>query len=110
MIVTFRSKATGELIMMGQHAMPLLQAAGKTVDTLQQARGVFTADQLDGAITGIERAIDTSKDPDFNEDDPEQAARAQQYVGLRQRAHPLLDMLAKAQAKGVDVMWEVSGK
>ncbi len=110
MIVTFRSKASGELIMMGQHAMPLLQAAGKTDETVQGARGVFTADQLASAIAGIERAIDSTQDPDFNEDDPEQAARALQYVGLRQRAHPLLDMLGKAQAKGVDVMWEVSGK
>lgn len=110
MIVTFRSKAAGELIMLGQHAKPLMQAAGKSDEILKEPRGVFTAAQLADAIAGIERAIDVSKDPDFNEDDPEQAARAQQYVGLRQRAHPLLDMLAKAKAKGVDVVWEVSGK
>lgn len=110
MIVTFRSKAAGELIMLGQHALPLLEAAGKTVETTQQARGVFTPDQLDSAIAGIERAIDTSKDPEFDEDDPQQAARAQQYVGLGTRAHPLLEMLNKARAKGVDVMWEASGK
>lgn len=110
MIVTFRSKATGELIMLGHHAKPLMQAAGKPEEILQEPRGVFTAAQLDDAIAGIERAIDVSKDPNFNEDDPEQAARAQQYVGLRQRAHPLLDMLSKARTKGVDVVWEVSGK
>jgi hypothetical protein len=110
MIVTFRSKAAGELIMLGQHAKPLMQAAGKSEEILTEPRGVFTAAQLADAIAGIERAIDVSKDPDFNEDDPEQAARAQQYVGLRQRAHPLLDMLTKAKTKGVDVMWEVTGK
>lgn len=110
MIVTFRSKAAGELIMLGQHALPLMQAAGKTTETLQEDRGVFTTEQLAGAISGIESAIDTARDPHFNEDDPEQAERARQYVGLAQRAHPLLEMLAKAQAKGVAVMWEISGR
>lgn len=109
MIYTFRSKATGELIMLAQHAQPLLEAAGKTRDTATQQRGVFTAEQLAAAITGIERAIHASADPDFNEDDPEQAAKARQYVSLGQRAQPLLDMLRKAERKNVDVLWETSG-
>lgn len=110
MIFTFRSKATGELIMLGQHAVPLLEAAGKSAETLQQARGVFTPEQLASAIAGIERAVRGAQDPQFDEDDPVQAAKAQQYVGLRQRAHPLLDMLGKAAAKQTEVMWEVSGR
>lgn len=109
MIYTFRSKATGELIMLAQHARPLLEAAGKTSDIAQQQRGVFTPAQLPDAIAGIERAIRASDDPEFNEDDPEQAARARQYVSLAQRAQPLLDMLSKAERKNVDVLWETSG-
>ncbi|GAA5237099.1 DUF1840 domain-containing protein [Verticiella sediminum] len=110
MIYTFRSKATGEFIMLGEHAKPLLKAAGKSGDTVAEARGVFTPEQLPAAIAGIERAIGQSSEPAFDEDDPKERAQAQQYVSLRQRAQPLLDMLRKALDKGVDVMWEVSGR
>src|SRR5690606_23105622 len=106
MIYTFRSKAVGELIMLSQHAQPLLEAAGKSAETARQERGVFTPEQLGAAIGGIERAIRASDDPDFNEDDPEQAARAKQYVSLAQRAQPLLEMLDKANRKQVDVVWQ----
>ncbi len=110
MLLTFRSKATGELFMLGEHAIPLLRAAGKSEDTVREARGVFTAEQLPAAIAGIERALRGDQDPDFNEDDPVEAAHARQYVSLKQRAQPLLDMLTKANAKGVDVMWETGGR
>jgi len=110
MIVTFRTKATGELIMLGQHALPLLEAAGKSRETLQEERGVFTPEQLPVAIEGIERAINAAREPKFDEDDPAQAAMAKEFVALRQRAFPLLDLLRKAAAKGVDVMWEISGR
>ena len=110
MIVTFRTKAAGELIMLGQHALPLLEAAGKTTDTLNDPRGVFTPEQLPAAIRGIEHAVSIAKEPKFNEDDPAEAAKAKQHVALRQRAYPLLELLQKAQNKGVDVMWEISGR
>lgn len=109
MIYTFRSQATGEVIMLSQHAQPLLTAAGKSADVARQERGIFTAEQLDAAIAGIRRAINASDDPEFNEDDPEQAAKARQYVSLAQRAQPLLDMLSKASSKQMDVIWQTSG-
>lgn len=110
MIYTFRSKAAGEFIMLGQHAKLLLKAAGKSDDTIADERGVFTPDQLAQAIAGLERAIGLSSDPEFDEDNPRDAALAQQYVSLRQRAQPMLDMLRRARDKNVDVMWEVSGR
>lgn len=105
MIVAFRSKAAGEVIMLAEHAKPLLELAGKTFDGALDARGVFTPEQVPDAIARIERALGLEKTPRFDEDDPEQAARAAQYVGLKQRAFPLLDMLRAAKAKGVDVTW-----
>lgn len=110
MIVTFRTKATGELIMLGQHALPLMEAAGKSRETLQQDRGVFTPEQLPAAIEGIERAISQTREPQFDEDDPAQAEKAKEHVALRQRAYPLLDLLRKSEAKGVEVMWEINGR
>ena len=106
MIITFRSKAAGEVIMLGQHAKPLLELAGKVVGDTLEKRGVFTPEQLPDAIARIERALNAEKDPNFDEDDPAQAARAAQYVGLRQRAFPLLDLLRRSEQKKVNVTWE----
>jgi hypothetical protein len=106
MVVTFRSKAAGEVIMLGEHAKMVLELAGKALGDTLPARGVFTPEQLPAAIAGIERAVSREKDPNFDEDDPEEAAMARQYVGLGQRAFPLLDLLRRANAKGVNVTWE----
>ncbi|GAA4324031.1 DUF1840 domain-containing protein [Pigmentiphaga soli] len=106
MLVTFRSKAAGEVIMLAEHAKPLLELAGKSFDGQLDPRGVFTPEQLPAAITGIERALGLEKRPQFDEDDPEQAALAARYVSLKQRAFPLLDMLRAARDKGVNVTWE----
>ena len=105
-MVTFRSKAAGEVIMLGEHAKPILEIAGKALGDTLPERGVFTPEQLPAAIAGIERALAVTKDPKFDEDDPEEAAMARQYVGLAQRAFPLLDLLRRADAKGVNVTWE----
>lgn len=109
MLYTFRSKAAGEVLMLPIHARPLLEAAGKLPEVARQPRGVFTAEQLDDAIARLQARIATSPVPNFNEDDPDDMARAKQYVGLEQRAFPLLNMLRLARDKGVDVMWEYTG-
>lgn len=109
MLYTFRSKAAGEILMLPKHARPLLEVAGKLPDVAAQPRGVFTPDQLDAAIARLEARIQATPPATFNEDDPEDMARARQHVDLDQRAFPLLDMLRKARTKGVDVMWEYTG-
>jgi len=106
MIVTFRSKAAGEIIMLGEHAKPLLELAGKLPEIAAGTRGVFTPEQLPDAIRRIEAAIGGEREPRFDESNPEEKEKAARYVGLRQRAFPLLDMLRKAQAKNVNVTWE----
>ncbi len=106
MVVTFRSKAAGEIIMLGEHARPILEIAGKALGDRLPARGVFTPEQLPAAIAGLENAFKNAKEPSFDEDDPTQTELARQYVGLEQRAFPLLDMMRRANAKGVNVTWE----
>lgn len=106
MIFTFRSKAASELIMLGQHAVPVLEIAGKSIGGEVEKKGVFTPEQVPDAIARLERALGTEQAPAFDEDDPAQAEKAAQYVGLKQRAFPLLDMLRAAQKKNVNVTWE----
>ena len=111
MLIVFRSKASGDVLMLSQHALPVLQASGKVSGGDLPERGIFTAEQLDAAIAGIESAIHQSEDPpEFSEEElarqPDLAHPMRQPVGFRQRAYPLLDMLRAAREKGYDVMWE----
>jgi len=106
MLLTFRSKAAADVIMLSHHAAPLLRAAGKSIPDQVPERGVFTADQLPAAIAGIEHAIQAAPDePDKEDDTPTHPLS--ESVSLQRRAYPLLDMLRKAQARGSDVVWEV---
>jgi hypothetical protein len=115
MLITFYSKVMPEVLMLEEHARPLLVAAGKiTSQSIPiPQRGVFTVEQLEAAIAGIEEAIHHSRpspsayENDQDEQDNLLAPMAQQ-VSLQQRAFPLLDMLKKSRLKNVDVMWQMT--
>lgn len=109
MLISFRSKAGPEVLMLSDHAAPLLRAAGKSLPDVFPERGVFTPDQLPQAIAGIESAVELAPHPpEGQEKDPDAAPvhPMARPVGMRQRAYPLLDLMKKAHAKGVNVTWE----
>ena len=58
MLIAFHSKAAPEVLMLAKHALPLLAAAGKVGPDQSPLpeRGVFTVEQLDATIAGIEQA------------------------------------------------------
>lgn len=111
MLIKFISKTSGSILMLGKHALPVLQAAGKVFDDNQlPQRGVFTAAQLPAALDSLRAAMDMApvvKD-DVNEDDPNalKVPEMQKAVGFKQRAYPLYEMLLDAQEHQGDVMWE----
>ena len=110
MLILFQSKSAAEVLMFGQHAKPILQAAGKIFDTPDlPERGVITRAQLDRAIAGIEALVasDVVPDPDGSGDHDDSVQHPiSQPVGMRRRAWPLLTMLRLAREKGEDVTWE----
>ena len=111
MLITFRSKAGSEVLMLSDHAAPLLRAAGKSLPDAFPERGVFTPEQLDQAIAGIEKAValapEQPREQDQDPDAPPVHPMAR-TVGLQQRAFPLLGLMKKARAKGVNVTWEAA--
>ncbi len=118
MLYTFRAKVAGDVLMLDRHARPLLEAAGKTADVARQNRGVFTPEQLAAAIAGLESYIARLTPDEKAQAELEEKARQQhddsdpqksERVFTSQRAYPLLDLLRKAEAAGVNVMWETSG-
>ena len=109
MLITFRSKAGGDVLMLSEHALPLLQAAGKPADVSAE-RGVFTAEQLPAAIQSLEKAIHAApglpdEDDQDDDDDEPPVHPVSQPVALAQRAYPLLDLMRRAQAAGHNVTW-----
>jgi hypothetical protein len=99
MLVTFRSNAWGNVTEFGDVAVTLLKMMGHS-GTVPSA--LLGAD-VPAALARLERQLATSpKDrraPAGDDDD------AGPPVGLRQRAHPLIELLSAAAKKKCDVMW-----
>jgi hypothetical protein len=109
MLITFRSKAGSEVLMLSDHAAPLLRAAGKSFPDKMPERGVFTPEQLGAAIAGIEKAISLAPRNNEEEDDDQPPTHpVSRAVGLQQRAFPLLDLMKKSLDKGATLSWEAA--
>ncbi len=105
MLIVFHSKSAAEVLMFAQHALPILQAAGKSFDDDQlPERGVITRAHLAAAIRGIEHAMAITKETDENPDTD--VHPISEPVSFRRRAYPLLAMLRLANEKQEDVIWE----
>ncbi len=110
MIVTFQSKAAGDVIMFGDVAERLMLIMGKDKD----AKGIITVEQLPDAIARLRTAIAEDKaaragkgDEDLPESEPAPGGSKRAFVSLAQRATPLLDLLEWAQKKQKPVVWGV---
>ncbi|CCG19716.1 putative uncharacterized protein [Taylorella asinigenitalis 14/45] len=114
MLVTFSSKSSGDVVMLEKHALQVLNAIGRNYPALPP-EGVITHEQLDESIKNLEAAVASISDnPEEElvkneEEDAEQAEKKpiDEFVGLGQRAFPLLDMMRKASKGNVDdqVVW-----
>jgi hypothetical protein len=106
MIYKFKSKAAGDVIMMGATGDQVLRAAGRE----PAAKGIFEAEALPAAMADIEKAI---ADDEAQRERAEAEARAAGQpvppagITLRQRAWPLVEMMKRAHAAGASVVWGV---
>lgn len=107
-LVKFKSKAAGDIVMYREHAGPLFQIMGLELNE----RGVIEADQMAQRVAPLKAAFEQAKQAqktqpelDTTDLDPEELRAIKNQVGLHQRAFPLLNMMEAAAAKGVDVHW-----
>jgi hypothetical protein len=111
MLITFTSKASGEVLMYKEHAKRILDLLGKEAD-----RGVITAAESSQAVATLEKEIaenrmhhtsdDVQRDVDAHQDNGNEHESAQ-TVSFATRAFPLLEMLRAARDQKVDVLWGV---
>ena len=94
MLFKFKSKVTGDLIMLEPDAKRLLKIMGRE----DQIKGIFLADQLPAAIAALEGAL--AQEALDGMQDPKQ-------ISLRQRSLPMLKMLKQCLAQSADVFWGV---
>ncbi|WP_088283483.1 DUF1840 domain-containing protein [Ideonella sp. A 288] len=107
MIYKFKSKAAGDLIMLGPNGDAMLRLLGRE----PAAKGIFEPAAMPEAIVALQAAIDA-----------EEAARAEaerealatggerpaaQGISLRQRLWPMVEMMRRAQAHGEPIVWGV---
>lgn len=104
MIITFKSKASGDVIMFGDVAKQMLRIMGKREDV----PGIVTVEQLPEAVARLKAAVAAERAGVGGGaaalEDEDEAAR--ERVTLSQRAVPLIDLLERSLKEQVPVLWE----
>jgi len=102
MLYKFKSKVTGDLIMLEPDAKRLLKIMGRE----DQTKGIFLAEQISAAMAALEEAIQAEADAmtDLAEPGGQQESK---HVSLRQRSLPMLKMLKSCKDQSADVVWGV---
>jgi hypothetical protein len=115
MTYLFKSKAAGDVLMLGPSGDQLLRIIGKE----PAAKGIIEPAALPAAIRAIEAAIaEDEANPapaaparagaeDVSVQGEGEGAGDGEGVSLRQRAWPLLEMMRAAQAASQDIAWGV---
>ena len=97
MLYKFKSKATGDLIMLEPNGRRVLQIIGKDPGP----KGIILPAEMPAAISALDAAV--------AEEDAQQKAtpRTGDHVSLHQRAVPFIDMLKRCSAAGKEIVWGV---
>lgn len=107
MLYTFRSKAAGEVIMMGPIGDELLRIIGKE----PASPGVIDPAMMPAAMLALEEAIarEESLPPQTETDSAEQDPDLlrDERVTLRQRAWPFVEMMKRAHAENAEIVWGI---
>lgn len=107
MIYKFKSDVTGNLIMMESDGDRLLRILGKE----PAAQGIIELATLPAAIKALKAAIaqeETQPRQVEDEDAFDGPVRpSRDNVSLRQRAWPLVEMMQRARAEAVIIVWGV---
>ena len=107
MLYKFKSKAAGNLIMMGSNGDEILRIIGKSPGP----KGIIEVATMPAAIAALEQAIVADE---VAREQAEREAQAEgrklphaEGVTLRQRAWPMIEMMKRAHAEEADIVWGV---
>ena len=106
MLYKFKSKATGDVIMLGANGDQVMRIIGKE----PAAQGIIAVADMRAAIAALQAAVAQSEAKHEPADDasaPAGATPGADRVSLRQRVWPLVEMLKRAHGAGEPVVWGV---
>ena len=108
MIYKFKSKAAGDVIMMGPNGDQVLRLIGKE----PAATGIIEVAHMPGALAALEQAVASEdaarKQAELEASDSKTGpGAARDHVSMRQRVWPLVEMLRRSHSEGADIVWGV---
>lgn len=115
MLYRFKTRAAGDVLMLGPNGDTLLRAIGRE----PSARGIIEAAAMPAALQALRAAIeaddarlaaggDASREPAAaGTGEGGEAGAAAEGVSLRQRLWPMVEMLRRAHAADEPVVWGV---
>ena len=112
MLYKFKSKATGDLIMLEPQGRQILKLIGKEAGP----QGIILPAEMLSAITALQEAVvreeaaiqaarEAAKTAD--QDAKQASVDSQKGISLKQRVVPFIDMLRRAHAEDKEVVWGV---
>ena len=109
MLYKFKSKAAGDVIMLGPNGDDVLRLAGRE----PAARGIFEIEAMPGLIVALQAAVAAdeaarqggSADADSTDASDAPAPGRGDGVSLRQRVWPLVEMLRRCHAAREVIVW-----
>jgi hypothetical protein len=111
MLYKFKSKITGDVIMLQPNGRRLLDIIGKDTQPGTGDQGIVLPEHMPAAISALKAAI-------VQEEAEQKAAVADALasnqapprfaaISLRQRALPFIEMLRRCEQAGVEIVWGV---
>lgn len=111
MLYKFKSKSTGDLIMLESNGRRMLDIIGKDTQPGTGDKGILLPEQMPAAIAALKAAV-------AKEEADRKAALAQalardeppprlEAISLRQRALPFIEMLRRCEKAGHEIVWGV---
>ena len=113
MLYKFKSKATGDLIMLEPQGKQILNIIGKEPGAqgiIMVSEMMAAIDALHAAVVQEEQARQAAKEAPQEHGAAHEAASSAdgpRAIGLKQRVVPFVDMLRRAQAEDKEVVWGV---
>lgn len=105
-IYKFKSKVTGDLIMLAPHGNQVMAILGRE----PAAQGIIEPEAMPAALAALQAAIDAEAAAAAEAGEAgaaEEEGGGVRAVALRQRLWPMMEMLRRAHAEGVPVVWGV---
>ena len=111
MLYKFKSKATGDLIMLQAHGQRVLEIIGKDTAPGSGDKGIILPTEMAAAIQALQDAV-AREEADQAASVAKAKARGEspprfEAIGLRQRAQPFIEMLRRCEKADKEIVWGV---